>query len=278
VTEATGGAAMPPPPPTGSAMGGSPAPAKPVYPPPVNEDGRPWWSSLDILLGLPFIFVLILIGGLIGGGIARGVDGWDGSGDLPVYGLFVAVLFQQVGQGLWPWIVSKWKGLGMRRDWGFFFDWPRDIGYGFAVAVACLVGSGIMTTVVSFLVDLGDDENASNTQILSDNEDSPWLLAIILLIVIGAPLTEELLFRGLILRALEKNLGIIVAVIGSTLLFMLPHAQAGATLNETLVLFGGIGTVGLVLALFTVKFGRLGPAIIGHFLFNAFGTTVTLLQ
>ncbi len=255
------------------------SPAAPHTPPPAPSNGRarPFWGSVDILLAIPFIIAIIIVGTAIASVLATVFSDWDGTGDLPVYGLFIAVVFQQFGQGLWPWVVSKRKGLGMASDWKFRFDWPGDIAKGLGLAVLCVIGSTAATALTSVLVGLGDDEDPSNTSIISDNQDSPWLLGVILLVVFGAPLTEELLFRGLILRALEKDLGIYVAIIGSTLLFTLPHMQAGATGGETIVLLAGIATIGLVLGIATVRLDRLGPAIIGHFFFNAFGTLMTLV-
>lgn len=250
---------------------------QPPPPSPTDRRGRPFWSSVDILVAIPFIIAVVLVGTIIASLLASGISDWDGTGDLPVYGLFIAVAFQQFGQGIWPWIVSKRKGLGMASDWKFRFDWPGDIATGFGLAVLCVLGSTAITALTSVLVGLGEDEDPSNTAILSDNQDSPWLFGVILLVVLGAPLTEELLFRGLILRALEKDLGIYVAIIGSTLLFALPHAQAGATGGETIVLLAGIATIGLILGIATVRLDRLGPAIIGHFFFNAFGTLMTLI-
>ena len=252
----------------------------PLPPPPAPNSGRsrPFWSSVDILLAIPFIIALVLVGTIVASLLASGISDWDGTDDLPVYGLFIAVAFQQAGQGLWPWVVSKRKGLGMPSDWKFRFEWPSDIGIGFGLAVICVLGSTAATALMSVIVGLGEDEDPSNTSILSDNQDSPWLIGVILLVVFGAPLTEELLFRGLILRALEKDLGVYVAIIGSTLLFTLPHMQAGATGRETMVLLAGIATIGLVLGIAAVRLDRLGPPIIGHFFFNAFGTAMTLIN
>lgn len=251
---------------------------QPPPPLPATERDRPFWGSIDILVAIPFIIAVVIVGTILATALAAGLSDWDSSLDLPVYGLFIAVLFQQFGQGIWPWIVSKRKGLGMASDWKFRFEWPSDIGLGFGLAIICVLGSTAATALVSVLIGLGDDEDPSNTSIISDNQDSPWLIGVILLVVFGAPLTEELLFRGLILRALEKDLGIYVAIIGSTLLFTLPHAQAGATGGETIVLLAGIATIGLVLGIATVRLDRLGPAIIGHFFFNAFGTAMTLIS
>ena len=245
---------------------GAPTPGRP----------RPWWSPADVVLAVPFVLVCAVAGVLIAS-IVSSMAGYD-LGDnleLPVFGLFIAVLAQQLGQGLWPWIVSRRKGHGLGPDWRFRVT-PIDIPLGLTLAVLCVLGAGIATAGMSALVGLDDPNDASNTSIISDNDGSAWVIAVIVLVVIGAPLTEELLFRGLILRVFEKWFGPVVAVLGSTFLFTLPHIQADATWRESMVLLSAIAVIGLILGIGALKFGRLGTTIIAHFFFNAFGTTVAL--
>lgn len=239
---------------------------------------RPYWGSLDVVLAVPVVFLVAALGALIAGSVAAAVDGWefDSGVDMPVYALFIAVVFQQAAQAGWPWYVSRTKGNGVVEDWGLRFDLPRDLRLGVGIAVICLILVNVTTRLAEWAVSLPDDQDPSNTAIISDNEGSPWLIGIILLVVIGAPLTEELLFRGLIQRALEKSLGRYVAIGGSTILFAIPHIQAGATWQETAVLMAGIATIGFVLAIGADRYRRLGPVIIAHLLFNGFGTVATL--
>lgn len=263
--------------------GASPSPPPPVPGTrPVDPAGRerPFWGPVDVFLAIPVVFLVSTVGVIIAASVSAGVSDWtsDSGLDLPVYGLFIAVVFQQFAQGWWPWFVARRKGFGWVQDWGLRFELPRDIKLGLGLAVICLICVNIATIFTEWAVSLPDDADPSNTAIISDNEGSPWLLAVIFLVVIGAPLTEEVLFRGLILKALDKALGHYVAIIGSTILFTLPHIQGGATWQETAVLFSGIFMIGLVLAIAVHRQGRLGPAIIAHFLFNLFGTVATLVS
>jgi len=196
--------------------------------------------------------------------------------ETPVYALFFGTLSFQIMQGAYPWLVSRRKGLGLGPDWKFAVSLPGDLGRGLLLAVGCLIGAQVATVGVALLVGLEDSNDASNTDILVDNQNSPWLIGVIFLVVIGAPLAEELLFRGLILRVLQKSFGKVLAVIVSSALFALPHWQAGASWQETAVLLTALGVVGLVLAIGAIVTDRLGPSIIAHFLFNAMGTILTL--
>jgi len=250
---------------TGDATGPNPAAS--------NRPGRtrPWWDGTDVFLAVGWYFLAA-----VGGVIVLTIFGGDASGTAPVYATFFSVLAFQILQGVFPWLISRLKGLGIDKDWRFAFSLPKDIGIGAVMAVGCFAGASLATVIMSRLVGLDDPNEASNTDILIDNQDSIWIIGVVALVVIGAPLTEELLFRGLILRAIEKSWGTIAGVILSTLLFTVPHWQAGATWRETVVLLTALGMVGLVLAIGTVLTDRLGPAIIAHFFFNGLSTVVAL--
>lgn len=276
----------PPPPPAFDQLPVSNAPfyAQPATPPAAasptspdeDADGQTRWGLLDAILSIPVILLIAIAGALLAFIIAAlaGVD-LSGEAELPVYGLVISALVQQAGQAWWPWFVSRRKGFGIARDWRFTAK-PIDLALGLMVGVICLIGAGLMTQGMSALVGLEDPDDASNTDILSDNSSSLWVIGIVISVVIAAPLTEELLFRGLLLRIFEKSYGTVAAVIGSTVFFALPHIVAGASWDERIVLWSAIATIGLILALATVKFGRLGPAIIAHIFFNTVGTIVAL--
>ncbi len=78
--------------------------------------------------------------------------------------------------------------------------------------------------------------------------------------VIGAPLVEELFFRGLVLRS-GISRGPVFAMAVSALLFGAVHQQ--------LLLFPALALFGALCALLAVRFGRLGPAVWLHIGFNA---------
>jgi membrane protease YdiL (CAAX protease family) len=88
-----------------------------------------------------------------------------------------------------------------------------------------------------------------------------------LFLSIGAPLVEELFFRGLLMRAIDHRYGVVPAVAGSAVIFGLAHFELLQL--PALVLFG------VVLALLAKRTGRLGPGIVAHATFNAV-TVLTL--
>jgi len=238
------------------------------------ERERPWWSEIDVLLA-----VLWFVGAMLVATIVTVIAASIGGGDIadnPVYALFFGTAAFQVLQASYPWLVSRRKGLGLEEDWRFVSSLPNDIYIGLLLALGCFIGAQAATLGAAALVGLDNTEDASNTDILVDNKNSPWIYGIIFLVVVGAPLAEELLFRGLILRVLQKSYGRVFAILVSSLLFAIPHWQPDASWQETVVLLSALTVVGLVLAIGAVVTDRLGPAVIAHFLFNATGTLITL--
>ncbi len=255
----------------------------PFAPPPSVSDtagGRPRWNVLDVILGFPF-FLIMALGGLAVGMVVEGIDlvqlSEPGATEaLPIGVLALSLIFQQGSQALWPWLVSKLRGLGFRTDWRVYFK-LEDIWLGLVTAVISLAAAFVAGSAVSWLVGLSDEAEADNTQFLRDAEGSPWLYVMLFAVVVGAPVSEELFFRGLALRAFERTAGgnKVFAVIASAFVFALPHF-IGSGWQGTAVLLSSIFMVGVVLAVAVYQTGRLGTAIVAHMMFNAVGAAGAL--
>ena len=87
------------------------------------------------------------------------------------------------------------------------------------------------------------------------------VLGSLFLLVLVAPITEELLFRGLLLRGLLRRHSATSAIIVTAFLFALMHVNPWQ--------FLGAFVGGLLLGWWTVSSGSLWPAILGHALNNA---------
>jgi membrane protease YdiL (CAAX protease family) len=96
-------------------------------------------------------------------------------------------------------------------------------------------------------------------------------------VTVGAPVVEELFFRGLVLRSLQRRFPDTAAVPLSAVVFGLAHLQALSAAG-LLVVVTSLTALGVVLALLAVRSGRLGPAMWAHATFNAFTVVVLLLK
>jgi len=239
---------------------------------------RPWWGLGDALLAIPFIITLSIAGAIVGFIVTAAtgdsdslsLDDLSDPALMPPALIVISALSQQFGQAIWPWVVTKWKGISMAVDWRLIFK-PIDLVIGIVVGGVGVVLATLLATGVEALIGLDDPSEAQNTDILTNAEGTPWLWAILVVVIVGAPISEELLFRGLVLRAFENRWGPVAAIVCSTIAFTVVH-YTGAGLGATVVLFSSIGLIGAILGIVAWRTDRLAPAIIAHVVFNIIGS------
>lgn len=219
-------------------------------------------------LGDAFLATVVAIAaGAIGSSLIVAWFGYDHFDDLPL----TVVAFAQVP--LWagllgiPLRASRRKGTGsLRQDFGLAFrarDAPIGIATGLAIQIA-------LTALIPLyrLVGIDPDEVGETAEKLADRADDPLgVLMLVLITVVGAAIIEEICYRGLWLRALQNRVGSMAAVPLSGLVFGAIHFQP--------LDFVPLALFGIVAAMLTVRYERLGPAIWAHAAFN--GTAVAFL-
>jgi CAAX protease family protein len=221
----------------------------------------PTWGLGDAVAGL----AVGLVAGGLAGAIASGVTGKvDG---LPV--TIAGLVGLWVGLAGVPLLAARRKGSGsVVEDFGMRLEPRSDIGLGIAVGLAG------QFFVVRVIVDLfqsfaHDVDVAQQTKNVTGNPHGLGLVILAPFLVLGAPVVEELFFRGLVLRSLARRGGPVLAVLGSSVLFGLVHFQTGMGAASDAALMCAIGAFGMLLAFFAVRTGRLGPGLIAHATFNA---------
>jgi len=166
------------------------------------------------------------------------------------------------------WAVLK-KGNGFVKDLKLRFTWV-DVPLGLGIGVACqlLLVPGIYWIVEKIAP--GQDVGAVAQQVVDDAVDPISTVLVILGTTIGAPIVEEIYYRGLTLRAAERRVGAAWALVGTSAFFALTHF--------TPVVWPGILVFGLILALLAQRTDRLGASIFAHIGFNLTTLTVLLLH
>lgn len=102
-----------------------------------------------------------------------------------------------------------------------------------------------------------------SAQRLVDSADGIWFVVLVLIVVVGAPIVEELLYRGLLQGAFERRVHAGLAVVLVAAWFAVIHFRP--------VEYPGLFVIGLVLGICTWRTQRLGMAILVHMGFNAAG-------
>ena len=193
-------------------------------------------------------------------------------------GFLAGLILTQLG--LWigligaPIVVSRRRGTGsLRRD----FDWrfrKADIGFGLAGAFAGRIVSALVVAPIPLPF---RHPTAPERGVFDRAGDRPidWVV-LVAIVCIGAPLIEELFFRGLLQPRVVERLGAPLGLPVVALLFGAAHLtnwQGSATFIYAFSIAGG----GLVLGLIRYVTGRLGPSTWAHFFFNAQAVALTAL-
>ena len=103
---------------------------------------------------------------------------------------------------------------------------------------------------------------------LADKAGGFDTVLLVVVVVVGAPLIEEFVYRGLLQRSLSVTVGASAGLLLTSILFSLIHFSP--------IEYPGLLVAGLVFGACVTLTGRLGPAIVTHAAFNAAGLVTVL--
>jgi membrane protease YdiL (CAAX protease family) len=185
--------------------------------------------------------------------------------DWPV--VVYVVLLAMIGYGpslVWCAAASRrWATGHTAHDLGLTPRWS-DLGWGPVIWLAA-VGTQLAVGAIVLVLDV---PISSNTERINELQaDRTYVVTLVITAVIAAPLVEELVFRGVVLRGLLSRIPAVGAIALQALLFGVAHVDP----------VRGVGNVGLVFVLSGVgaAFGgaayllrRIGPTVVAHAIFN----------
>ncbi len=235
----------------------------------VDESARPRrWGLGDVVLGFAVgLFGAQVVTAAILAATDRTVAQYD---ELPLSLVALAQL------GLWagllgaPILATRIKGNGVVADLHLRLL-ARDTWRGAGVGVLLqLVAIPLLYWPILELLDRGVSDLEGPAREMTDRADGPIGVVLLVLIVgVGAPIVEEIFYRGLFQGALlKRGLPPAAAIALNASVFGLSHGQLLQL--PALVLFGAVAGI------LAYRSGRLGPAITAHVAFNMV-TVVSLL-
>lgn len=234
----------------------SPAPDRP---------GR-WERALGNSFGIPEAIAGFAVGLLlsaVAGELAANIDGWNGHGSVPL-----AVTVPDL-IGLWVGLVGAVLFMSRRRgnghlgaDFGLRLGSPLDVVIGAAVGFGCqyLLIPALYWPFEQIWPHLAHQLSGPAGKETGAVHSLPAAIVLSVFLVIGAPVVEELFFRGMLLRGLLARLPVPISVVACGLAFGLAHFEA--------LQFAGLALFGVVLSLLAWASGRLAPSISAHAAFN----------
>jgi CAAX protease family protein len=161
-------------------------------------------------------------------------------------------------------VISRHWGTGsLRDDYGLRFRTFDLLGVPIGIA-----SQAVLIPAIYWVLRVSSEDVSSQARTLTDRAGSDAeVVLLVLMVVVGAPIIEELFFRGLLMRAIQARWNDSLALVASALFFALVHFQP--------LQIPGLFAFGLILGACAQRTGRLGMGILAHSAFNA--TAVVML-
>jgi hypothetical protein len=188
-----------------------------------------------------------------------------------------AVMYGLLGAAVWYAgrdVAARYGGWG--RTFGLRRPTLRDLGY---------IGSGIGVAFIGRLV-VGIIANALTHGQATDQSRNldvhtasvPVDVLLIVLVVVLAPIVEEIIFRGLLLRSFMRRMPFWAAALLSTFVFSAFHTYEVNTLAGALTLAAAVGTLGLTNCYLVRLTDSLAPGMAVHAAFNGLAVGILIYQ
>ena len=163
-------------------------------------------------------------------------------------------------------IASTKNGTGsLSADFGLSWPTEKDLGLGLAGGgLGRIIPLLLLLTMVLVGQGFGAPNSASRTVLgIQPSGTFAWV-TVFVLTVIGAPLVEELFFRGLVQGAFSRRVGPVAAIFVTAVIFCFAHV-----LSEGLAAPVQLFPMAVVLGYLRYKTGRLAAGMVAHATFNA---------
>ena len=197
------------------------------------------------------------------------INAFDSGIDLDDPSLEITAILQAalwvgtLGIPVWLYLIKSvsWKEFG----WEFQ---KNDILPGLLIGLGTQIAAGLLYLPLVLIFD-GIDVSEPARELV-DKATGFGVFLLFLVVAIGAPLVEELFYRGLTLKAFEKKMSNRLALVLSSLVFAIAHLQ--------LIQFPALFLFGFVAGYLARKYDRLGRAVWAHVGFNTTTVVALLLQ
>lgn len=264
---------VPPTPDPDSSLPDSPVTGVPLKSGTTVQYREPTWGLGEVWMGLgaaQFIgmFGVLAIASVFGWTLTSS-NGTTTMSQVPMWGQALMQLPTWISYLGVPFLAAKYLGNGWVEDFKIRMK-SIDIVTGLIWGVAAqLVIVPVFYWPIYYFTNIDTDAVSEPARQLADRADDVFGWIVFALIVgVGAPIVEEIFFRGLLQRSLmKKQLPTWAIVTITSVIFGAIHLQP--------VQFVGLTIFGVILSVLTLRADRLGPALWAHVAFNL--TTVVQL-
>ncbi|HEV8204048.1 MAG TPA: type II CAAX endopeptidase family protein [Pyrinomonadaceae bacterium] len=228
-----------------------------------------WFVSVLFLLFIPVIYALpYLIYRIAKTGAPSAVE--LASDKMLIFFSVAAILPTHVLTFVLIWVVVSYAG--RRPFWkNIEFAWPPNSSHAMTTLVSVVVA--IVLFSLAFMITMLYGERKTDLDLMIESSIYTRF-ATAFVAVVTAPLVEELIYRGLIYKALEKAAGVAVAIVIVSLLFAGVHVFQ---YRNNLAVIAVITLLSITLTVARAVTGKVLPAFIIHLVFNGIQSVLIVL-
>jgi membrane protease YdiL (CAAX protease family) len=202
--------------------------------------------------------------------IVFGIGGYESTDEAPIWVLFIS-------QAL-VWTVFL-AAMNVASDKGGSANFVNDYQVRFRMVDVLGVPAGVLTQLVllpliykpleTIWEDVfTDDKLSENAKDLVDRASGGSMVLLVVMVCVGAPIVEELVYRGLLQGAFAARFNHVPAWLAASAIFTLIHFRP--------VEYPGLFVIALVCGYCALSTGRLGMAMACHVGFNITGLLLAL--
>ena len=175
--------------------------------------------------------------------------------------LIVGSIAPWIFLGGYPILITRLRGNGPVIDLGLVLR-RRDLTIGVVVGVAALLVAALLAWLTSLVAGTFTSAGGEVAQEISAGGNRVAMVAFAIVVALGAPVIEELAFRGLLFNALRKRgVGALWTIVITTVAFAVIHLEP----TRIAVLLG----IGALLGVLRWRTGAIGAGIVAHAMVNA---------
>jgi membrane protease YdiL (CAAX protease family) len=208
------------------------------------------------------------VGGIVLGGLIYAIAPTEGGTGTVTLAVMAIASWTCLFGALW--MASKLQNVRFRQLYPVQFRWSDLVGIPVGVAAQVILVPVVYLPLRAIWPETFDTSALEETaQELVDAAGGWKTVLLVVVVVIGAPIVEEFVYRGLLQRSATAKLGAVGGVVAASVFFGAIHLRP--------VELPGLTIAGLVFGLMLLRTGRLGSSIVTHAAFNATGIFALLM-
>lgn len=230
------------------------------------------WGARPVAVPLLTYVVLIVTGGIVSNNIAP-----RHGNSARVFDVVANIVLESI---LGVAVYYAGRDVARRNGgWGraFGLRWPRwrDLIWGLT-GIGIAFGARLVIAVTASVLTHGKAlRESQNIHVVHVSVFTAVVLAVIVVLI--APIVEEIVFRGLLLRTFMRRMSFWPAALLSSAIFGLGHTYEVSTLAGAITLAAIVGSLGLTNCIVNRYTDRLAAGMIVHGTFNGLAVLVLLL-